>query len=241
MAEALGMRVLYYDLRDVLPIGNAISTPLNELLKQSDIVSIHVDGRKENTHLIGANELKKMKRGTVLLNLSRGSVVDINALAYYLKSEHIGGAAVDVFPHEPKAKGEEFTSLLKGLPNVILTPHIAGSTEESQRAIGIYTTNKLIQFINTGITDMSVSLPSISLLPQIGTHRLLHIHANIPGMLARINGVLAKHGLNIEQQSLKTNEYVGYVITDVSKRYSKEVLHELKIIPHTLRFRVVYA
>lgn len=240
VAEALGMRVLYFDIRDVLPIGNASPTSLNNLLENADIVTVHVDGRRENTKLIGRDQFKRMKRGVIFLNLSRGSVVDIEELARFLSSGHIVGAAIDVFPQEPKSKEEAFSSRLRHIPNVILTPHIAGSTEESQRAIGIYTTNKIIQFVNTGNTDMCISLPSITVNTQEGAHRLLHIHANMPGMLAQINGVLAKHELNITQQSLKTNEHVGYVVTDVERSYSKEVINDLKAIPHTLRFRVLY-
>jgi D-3-phosphoglycerate dehydrogenase len=242
IAEALGMRVLYYDIRDVLPVGSVRrSSTLKELLKQSDIVTVHVDGRIENKYLIGKKEFSQMKQGVLFLNLSRGFVVDNGALAESLKSKHIRGAAIDVFPCEPKSKDEEFISQLRGLPNVILTPHIAGSTEEAQYDIGISTTQKLIKYINSGSSEMSVTLPSLTMPLVKGAHRLIHIHKNVPGMLAQINSVLAVHNMNIEQQILKTNETVGYVITDVNKKYNGAVLRSLQNIPNTIRFRVIFA
>jgi D-3-phosphoglycerate dehydrogenase len=241
IAEALGMRVVYYDVRDVLPVGSVQRChTLKELLKQSDIVTIHVDGRAENRALIGANEFALMKKGALFLNLSRGFVVDAEALYDALKRGHLRGAAVDVFPSEPKSKGEEFVSPLRDLANVILTPHIAGSTEEAQYDIGISTTKKLIAYINSGCTEMSVNMPSLSLPLKKGTHRLVHIHANVPGILAQINSILAEHKMNIEQQSLKTNEMIGYVITDVNKKYDQSVLQVLQRIPNTIRFRTIF-
>ncbi|MFH0772686.1 MAG: phosphoglycerate dehydrogenase [bacterium] len=241
LAESLGMQVFFSDCRDVLAVGNAQKMPLHNLLKQADIITVHVDGRKENTNLISEKEFALMKKGVIFLNLSRGFVVDIQALTSHMKSGHIRGAAIDVFPHEPKGKGEEFISPLREFSNTILTPHIAGSTEESQHDIGIFTTKKLVQFINEGSTELSVNMPRMNIPPVRGTHRLIHIHNNVPGILAQINSILAKNKMNIEQQMLKTNDYVGYVITDVNKKYSSEVLKELKMLAHTIRFHVIYS
>jgi len=242
VAESLGVQVLFYDTRDVLPIGNARRCiSLKEMLRQVDMVSVHVDGREENKNLIGKKEFDQMKQGSVFLNLSRGFVVDIDVLSNALQSGHIQGAAIDVFPIEPKSKSEEFVSKLRGLNNVILTPHIAGSTEEAQYDIGISTTRKLMNYINSGSTELSVNMPQL-LVPLIkGTHRLVHIHTNVPGMLAQINSVLAKHSMNIEQQILKTNDRIGYVITDVNKKYDQAILHSLQTIPNTIRFRTIFA
>jgi D-3-phosphoglycerate dehydrogenase len=241
VAENLGMQILFFDSRDVLPMGNARKVSLNELLKQSDIITIHVDGRKENINFISSREFALMKKNVIFLNLSRGFVVDIESLAHFIKIGHIRGAAVDVFPHEPKGKGEEFNSPLTKFSNVILTPHIAGSTEESQFDIGVFSTKKLISYINEGSTELSVNMPRVfmPLIPR--THRLVHIHKNIPGMLARINETLAGNKINIEQQILKTSGDVGYVITDVNRKYSNSVLKELKMLDNTIRFRVIYA
>ncbi|HBQ50655.1 3-phosphoglycerate dehydrogenase [Candidatus Daviesbacteria bacterium RIFCSPLOWO2_01_FULL_38_10] len=241
VAEALGMKVIYYDLLEQLPLGNAqrVKT-LHELLKSSDIISIHVSGDRSNTNLIGEKEFSLMKNNAIFINLSRGFVVDINALAKFLKAGKIKGAALDVFPAEPKSRDEPFKSLLQNLPNVILTPHIAGSTQEAQKQIGGYVSGKIIDFINTGNTYLSVNLPDIQLPKQGNLHRLLHLHKNVPGILAQINKILADENININGQYLKTNAAVGYVITDVNKRYNQDVLRKLQKIPDTIRFRILY-
>ncbi|WP_022822633.1 phosphoglycerate dehydrogenase [Hymenobacter norwichensis] len=240
VAEAVGMKVVYYDVAEKLQLGNAVKCrTLEELLRQSDVVTLHVDGRKENTNLFGAAELAMMKPGALLLNNSRGHIVDIAALADVLRSGHLGGAAVDVFPHEPKTNQESFESELRGLPNVLLTPHIGGSTAEAQRNIAEFVPERIMQYINSGNTQQSVNFPNIQ-LPEQQAHRLIHIHANVPGVLARINNVLAAHHVNILGQYLKTNEHIGYVITDIDKQYDQEVIGELRKVEHTIKFRVLY-
>ena len=241
VAESLGMQVLFSDCREVLPIGNAQRVSLPHLLKNADIVSVHVDGRKENINLIGKKEFSQMKKGVVFINSSRGFVVDLAALAVFVQNGHVHGAALDVFPHEPKSKNEEFVSSLRNYSQVILTPHIASGTEEAQQDIGVFTTKKLIQYINTGSTELSVNMPELSAPLMHKTHRLIHIHQNVPGMLAHINGIFALHKMNIEQQLLKTNDAIGYVITDVNKKYSTTVLRELKKLENTIRFHVIYS
>jgi D-3-phosphoglycerate dehydrogenase len=241
LAEAMGMQVYFYDVVDKLALGNARRcNSLEELLQIADFVSLHVDGRKENHHLIDKKAFDLMKEGVIFLNLARGQVVDIEALVKNIKSGKIAGAAVDVFPYEPKTNDEEFVSELRGLPNVILTPHIGGSTEEAQENIGTYVPNKLIEYINTGSTYASVNIPNLQLPSQKDAHRLLHIHRNTAGILAQINQVLAKHQINILGQYLKTNEEIGYVITDIDKEYSKDVIADLKKIENTIKFRVLY-
>jgi len=241
LAEMLGMEVYFYDIVEKPALGNAKKcASLEELLRTCDIVSLHVDGKKSNTNLIGDEEFKLMKDGSIFINLSRGFVVNVDSLAKYIKSGKIIGAAVDVFPKEPKGNAELFTSPLQNLPNVILTPHIGGSTEEAQKAIGEFVAQRLITFINTGSTMLSVNFPNLSLPNQEKVHRLIHIHKNIPGILASINKVLADNLLNIEGQYLKTNEEIGYVITDVNITYNKKILEELKNIPGTIRVRILY-
>lgn len=240
LAESLGMNVLFFDIAQKLPLGNAKSVKLPQLLKMSDVISIHISGDKSNTDFIGEKEFNQMKDGIIFLNLSRGLVVDISALVKFIKNGKVKGAAIDVFPDEPKSKDKPFTSLLQGLPNVILTPHIAGSTEEAQKNIAQFVAGKIIDFINTGNTYLSVNLPNINLPKQKNSHRLLHMHKNVPGMLAQINTTLANHGINVNGQYLKTNDSIGYVITDVDRKYDSSVLEELKKIPNTIRFRVLY-
>ncbi|WP_029037395.1 phosphoglycerate dehydrogenase [Salinimicrobium xinjiangense] len=241
VAEAIGFDVYYYDLMEKLALGNATKcNSLEELLKISDIVTLHVDGRKENHNLIGEKELELMKEGSVFVNLSRGHVVDLQALRKHLESGRISGAGVDVFPKEPKTNDEEFQSELKGLKNVILTPHIGGSTEEAQVNIGNFVPGKIIQYINTGSTTNSVNFPNLQLPILENAHRLIHIHHNKPGIIAHINNVLSDHDCNIVGQYLKTNEVIGYVITDIDKAYNEEVIEEMKDIEGTIRFRVLY-
>ncbi|RSK42399.1 phosphoglycerate dehydrogenase [Hymenobacter perfusus] len=240
VAEAIGLQVLYYDVAEKLQLGNAVKCrTLDELLQQADIVTLHVDGRQENTNLIGTRELALMKPGALLLNNARGHVVDVSALAAVLRSGHLGGAAVDVFPHEPKTNQESFESELRGLPNVLLTPHIGGSTAEAQRNIAEFVPERIMQYVNTGNTQQSVNFPNIQ-LPEQQAHRLIHIHHNVPGVLARINNVLAQHHVNILGQYLKTNEHIGYVITDIDKQYAPEVIQALREVEHTIKFRVLY-
>ncbi|QNH63333.1 phosphoglycerate dehydrogenase [Hymenobacter sediminicola] len=240
VAEAIGMQVLYYDVAEKLQLGNATKCrTLPELLQQADIVTLHVDGRAANTNLIGAAELALMKPGALLLNNSRGHIVDVPALAAVLRSGHLGGAAVDVFPYEPKTNQESFESELRSLPNVLLTPHIGGSTAEAQRNIAEFVPERIMQYVNSGNTQQSVNFPNIQ-LPEQQAHRLIHIHHNVPGVLARINNVLAERHVNILGQYLKTNEHIGYVITDIDKEYEPEVIGELKQVEHTIKFRVLY-
>jgi D-3-phosphoglycerate dehydrogenase len=241
LAESMGLRVIYYDLAEKLTLGNARRCrTLDELLSQADIVSLHVDGRTSNTAMIGARELARMKPGALLLNLSRGHVVDVPALAQALKAGRIGGAGVDVFPEEPEANGQPFATELAGLPNVILSPHVGGSTEEAQAAIGEFASERLLSFLHRGDTTFSVNLPNVQLPEVGGAHRLLHIHRNRPGVLAGINRALAEGGLNILAQHLKTTEETGYVITDVDHNYGPEAIEALRTLPETLRFRIVY-
>ncbi|QHT66628.1 phosphoglycerate dehydrogenase [Rhodocytophaga rosea] len=241
IAEALGMEVYYYDIVERLALGNAKKcNSLKELLNIADIVTLHVDGRASNKNLIGEKEFAQMKDGVIFLNLSRGAIVDIPALVNAVKSKKIQGVGIDVFPYEPKTNKEEFINELRGLPNVILTPHIGGSTEEAQVNIANFVPGKIIEFINKGNTFMSVNFPNLQLPELTDAHRLIHIHENVPGILAQINSILAKYHINIAGQYLKTNEKVGYVITDINKVYNKEVVSELKNIPHTIKFRMLY-
>lgn len=241
LAENLGMDVVFYDQVEKLALGNAKrANNLRDLLKTADVISVHVSGDRSNTNIITEKEFELMKDGVVFLNLSRGFVVDIKALVKYLKNGKIRGAGLDVFPKEPKGKDDPFESELQGLPNVIITPHIAGSTEEAQKNIAQFISNKIIDFMNTGNTYLSVNMPNIQLPEQGSAHRLLHLHKNVPGILAAINNVLAESGINILGQYLKTNEEIGYVITDVNRKYDAKVLKELKKIPDTISFRVLY-
>ncbi|HMS63919.1 MAG TPA: phosphoglycerate dehydrogenase [Ignavibacteria bacterium] len=241
LAEDLGMEVYYFDTLDKLALGNAKKcNTLSELLKKSDIITLHIDGNKSNSDFISAKEFKQMKNGVIFLNLSRGHVVDIEALAGNIRSGKIKGASVDVYPYEPLGNDEKFISELQNLPNVILTPHIGGSTEEAQRNIGNFVPSKIIDFINSGNTFYSCNFPEIQLPQFQNAHRLIHIHENVPGILAQINNTLAGHNINIIGQYLKTNELVGYVITDISKKYDPKVINDLKKIPHTIKFRVLY-
>lgn len=241
IAENLGMKVYYYDREEKLALGNATKCrSLDELLAAADVVTLHVDGRDSNTNLIGHAQFNKMKPGVIFLNLSRGHVVDIQALRENILSGKVAGCAVDVFPDEPIDNHEEFVSPLRGLPNTLLTPHIGGSTAEAQENIGMFVPGKLMDYINTGSTSNSVNFPNLTLPTLENAHRLIHIHNNVPGILARINQVLANHGINIVGQYLKTNEWIGYVITDINKEYDKEVIKELRAIEHTIKFRVLY-
>jgi D-3-phosphoglycerate dehydrogenase / 2-oxoglutarate reductase len=241
LAENMGMDVYYYDVIEKLALGNATKlSSLDELLTTCDVISLHVDGRKDNKNLIDSNKIGLMKKGSYLLNLSRGHVVDIKALKAALDSGHIAGAAVDVFPEEPKNNDEPFVSELIGTRNTILTPHIGGSTSEAQVNIANFVPGKIMEYINTGNTYNSVNFPNIQLPFLKDAHRLIHIHQNEPGVLAKINHCLAKHEINIVGQYLKTNEKIGYVITDIDKAYPPEVIEAMRVIPGTIRFRVLY-
>lgn len=241
LAEGLGMKVCFYDAVDKLSLGNARRCKsLKEVLKLSDIVSVHVDGRLSNTDLFGEKEFTMMKDGAFFLNLSRGHVVDVKALAKAIKNGKLAGAAVDVYPYEPVNNKEKFESELRGLKNVILTPHIGGSTEEAQRNIGEYVSGRLIEFVNNGGSYGSVNFPNINLPPLKGAHRLLHIHKNVPGILAEINSLLARGKINILGQYLKTTDEIGYVITDVNKKHGSEITEQLKNIHDTIKFRILY-
>jgi D-3-phosphoglycerate dehydrogenase len=241
VAEALGMEVYFYDLIDGIAMGNAKKcTTMAEVLKIADVVSLHVDGRKENKNIIGAKEFDLMKVGVVFLNLSRGHVVDIPALVANIKSRKIWGAAIDVFPYEPKTNDESFESELRTLPNTILTPHIGGSTEEAQEGIGEYVPGKLLDYVNKGNTFGSVNFPELQLPPMANSHRLLHIHANMPGIMGKITSIFAKYNVNIIGQYLKTSEFTGYSITDISKEYSDGMIQELRDIDNTIKFRMLY-
>ncbi|MGH9820181.1 MAG: phosphoglycerate dehydrogenase, partial [Pyrinomonadaceae bacterium] len=241
MAEAMGMHVVYYDTATKLPHGNAKQIrDLEELLKQSDIVTLHVPSDATTRNMIDAETLKAFKKGSLFLNYSRGDVVDLEALKKAIKKGAISGAAIDVFPDEPEKNGDKFSSVLQNLPNVILTPHIGGSTEEAQANIGLDVTAKLIKYLEFGTSEGSHTVPPVSLPPQAGTHRILHIHKNIPGVLGEINSRLSSHNINIVGQYLKTNDDIGYVILDVDRKISKEAFEILKDINGTVKARMIY-
>ncbi|MFN2517915.1 MAG: phosphoglycerate dehydrogenase [Jatrophihabitantaceae bacterium] len=240
LAENLGMKVLYYDTADKLALGNARRcTSMRALLAQADVVTLHVDGRASNDSMFGEEDFAAMRPGSLFLNLSRGFVVDYAALGGRIESGHIAGAAVDVFPVEPKGRGDEFVSELRGLPNVILTPHIGGSTEEAQQDIGRFVAVKFRDFVLEGATAMSVNLPGLALPQAPDTTRFVVVHHNVPGVMATINGVLAEHKVNVEAQLLGTRGELGYVLTDVSGTYPAEMLDQLRSLPETVRLRVL--
>nr|WP_220488337.1 phosphoglycerate dehydrogenase [Tessaracoccus sp. MC1756] len=239
VAEALGMRVLFYDVADRLALGNARRVEsLDALLAQAETISVHVDGRSENKHLFGAQEFAKMRPRSLFLNLCRGHVVDLDALHDSLVSGHLAGAAVDVYPAEPKSKDEPFVSKLQGLSNVILTPHVGGSTQEAQEDIGRYVAGKINDYQNAGSTSMSVNLPEVAAGP-VHERRIVHLHHNVPGVMARLNSLLAKHDINILSQTLSTKGALGYAITDIATADVNGLLTELEALDETLRVRVL--
>jgi D-3-phosphoglycerate dehydrogenase / 2-oxoglutarate reductase len=238
LAESLGMSVVFYDTADKLALGNARRCgTLQELLEISDVVTLHVDGRPGNSGLFGDAEFAAMQPGGLFLNLSRGFVVDHSALRRHIESGRLAGAAVDVFPQEPRGRGEEFVSELRGLPNVILTPHVGGSTEEAQQDIGEFVAGKLRDFLTSGTTSLSVNLPTVALPRTPGTYRLVHLHRNVPGVLATINQVLAEYSANIEGQLLGTRDDLGYVLTDIGIEYTDGMLARLADLDVTIRLR----
>jgi D-3-phosphoglycerate dehydrogenase len=241
MAEALGMDVIYYDVESKLPHGNAKQVrSLKELLKRANVVTLHIPSEVSTRNLINEQTLAFMRKGSILINYSRGDVVDLDALKNALASGQIAGAAIDVFPEEPEKNGASFTSVLQNLPNVILTPHIGGSTEEAQLNIGLDVTSKLLNYLERGSTMGSHSVPSLNLSLQAKTHRILHIHKNVPGVLGEINSKLSSHGINILAQYLKTNDEIGYVVLDVDTSLSKEALALLKEVKSTIKVRMLY-
>ena len=240
LAEALGMDVYYYDVEDKLALGNATKIEkLSDLLALSDVITLHIDDNAANKNFIGEKEISQMKQGAYLVNLSRGFVVDIKSLASALKSGAIAGAAVDVYPEEPAKNGDFYTDL-KGIDNVILTPHVGGSTEEAQKDIADFVPSKMMAYINSGNTVDAVNFPNIRLPKHNNAHRFLHIHQNVPGIMAKINKVLAKYDMNITGQYLSTDNKVGYVITDLDKDYNPKVIKKLKEVEGTIKFRVLY-
>jgi D-3-phosphoglycerate dehydrogenase len=240
IAEALGMKVVFFDIAEKLALGNATKAlAIADVLEIADFVTLHVDGRPGNAGFFGAKEFALMKEGSIFLNLSRGFVVDIEALHESMVAGHIAGAAIDVFAVEPKKKGDEFLTPLRELENVFLTPHIGGSTEEAQRDIGIFVAARMVDYVDHGSTSLSVNLPSLSLEAQTGTHRVALIHENIPGVLAAVNNVFAAHGVNIEGQLLGTRGELGYVVTDVAAGMTEDAITELRAMPSTVRLRTI--
>jgi D-3-phosphoglycerate dehydrogenase len=241
LAESIGMNVVFFDTADRLALGNARRMlSMDELLAEADVVSLHVDDRPSNVNLFGESDFAQMKQGSLFLNLSRGFVVDYGALRKHIEAGHIAGAAVDVFPVEPKGRGDEFVSELRGLPNVILTPHIGGSTEEAQQDIGRFVAGKFRDFVRDGSTSMSVNVPGLILPRAAGVLRLVHIHRNVPGVLARVNGLLAEHGVNVEAQLLGTRGEIGYVVTDSASGTTQAIVDQIRAMPETISLRVIF-
>ena len=240
IAESLGMSVFFYDVTDKLALGNARSCgTLAELLEAVDIVTLHVDGRSGNRDFFGEEHFARMRAGSIFLNLSRGFVVDHAALRDHLRSGHLSGAAIDVFPTEPRSAADPFLSELQGLDNVILTPHIGGSTEEAQQDIGNFVGNKLVRYLDSGATPMCVNLPTLDLPVTPKASRLLYIHHNVPGVLAEVNSLVADHGMNIEAQLLGTRDQTGYVVTDVATEPPDDLLRALEELDATVRLRLI--
>ncbi|PWW48629.1 phosphoglycerate dehydrogenase [Melaminivora alkalimesophila] len=241
LAEGLGMHVIFHDVVAKLPLGNARQAPsLTALLEQADIVSLHVPELPSTQWMIGAPQIAAMKRGAILINASRGTVVEIEPLAEALRTRHLAGAAIDVFPKEPKSNKDEFVSPLRGLDNALLTPHIGGSTMEAQANIGLEVAHKLIRYSDNGTSTSAVNFPEVALPAHEGKHRLLHIHRNVPGILSQINGILSDKGINIAAQYLQTRDDIGYVVIDLDARSSDVALEKLAQVPGTLRTRVLF-
>ncbi len=240
LAEGLGMKVMFADTVNKLPLGNASQVSLSQLLSTADIVSLHVPETGSTKNMIGVKEFEQMKQGSILINASRGTVVDIDALANALREKRLLGAAIDVFPVEPKSNNDEFISPLREFDNVFLTPHIGGSTIEAQENIGMEVAEKLVKYSDNGTTVTSVNFPEVALPSQDGRHRLLHVHKNVPGVMSAINQIFSENDINISGQYLQTNESVGYVVIDVDQAYSELALSKLKEINGTLRCRVLF-
>ncbi len=241
LAESLGMNVIFFDVANKLSLGNANpSSSLTELLQQSDVVSLHVPETPETKNMIGSHEFAAMKSDAILVNASRGTVVDIDAMAEALKSNKLAGAAIDVFPVEPKSNQDEFISPLREFDNVILTPHIGGSTQEAQYAIGLEVAEKLVKYSDNGSTSSAVNFPQVNLPEHKDSHRIFHLHRNEPGMLMQINQIMANRDINIYGQYLQTHGDIGYVVTDVDQHWDKSALAELKAIKGTIRTRILY-
>jgi D-3-phosphoglycerate dehydrogenase len=242
LAEAFGMRVYFYDTDDKLALGNATRCgSLAELLETAEVVSLHVDGRAGNEDLFGEAQFAAMRPRSIFMNLSRGFVVDHSALRRRIESGHIAGAAIDVFPTEPKRQGDPFVSELRGLPNVILTPHIGGSTQEAQEDIGRFVAGKLRDYAAEGTTSLSVNFPGVRPGELGSEHRLAHVHSNVPGVLAEVNRLLASHGVNVDAQALSTHGVIGYLVTDITTDFPTDVLEQLHRMPETIRLRVLGA
>jgi D-3-phosphoglycerate dehydrogenase len=241
LAEALGMKVMFYDVETKMPMGNAVDAKsLKELVKRSDVVTLHVPETPQTKNLINKTNLKHFKKGSILINYARGEVVDLDSLQMALKNGQLSGAAIDVYPWEPEKNGDKFQTPLQNIPNVILTPHIGGSTEEAQQNIGEDVSMKLFHFLEKGITNGSHTVPALSLPPQEGAHRILHIHNNVPGVLSEINTQLSKNNINILAQYLKTNDEIGYVVLDVDKKISGQAFQLLKGVKQTIKVRLLY-
>jgi D-3-phosphoglycerate dehydrogenase len=241
LAESLGMKVIFYDVETKLPLGNATDMrTLKDLLSKSDVVTLHVPETPQTKNLINKTNIKYFKKGAVIINYARGEVMDLDAIKSAIESKQLSGAAVDVFPVEPEKNGDLFTSPLQGLPNVLLTPHIGGSTEEAQQNIGEDVSSKLLSYLEKGISLGSHTVPALSLPPQANSHRILHIHNNVPGVLSEINTQLSKHKINIVGQYLKTNDRIGYVVVDVDKQLSRRAAQLLKEVPNTIKVRLLY-
>lgn len=241
LAESMGMKVYLYDVVSKLPLGNAVQLPtLKALMETCDVVSLHVPETKQTANMIGAEQLSWMKQGSILINASRGSVVDIDALAAVLANGQLAGAAIDVFPVEPRSNDDEFVSVLRAFDNCILTPHVGGSTMEAQENIGFEVAEKLTKYSDNGSSFTSVNFPEVALPAHPGKHRLLHIHTNIPGVLSEINNIFFDNGINIRSQYLQTNDEIGYVVTDIDVEYSKVALQKLNKVKGTIRCRVLF-
>jgi D-3-phosphoglycerate dehydrogenase len=241
LAESLGMRVIFYDIETKMPLGNAEDMrSLKEVLSKADIVTLHVPETAQTKNLLNKSNLKYCKKGSIILNYARGEVIELNDLRKFIESGQIAGAAIDVFPVEPEKNGDHFESPLQNLPNVLLTPHIGGSTEEAQQNIGEDVSNKLLNYLEKGVSLGSHTVPALSLPPQEGSHRILHIHRNVPGVLSEINSALSMNKINIVGQYLKTNDAIGYVVVDVDKQLSRKATQLLKEVPNTIKVRLLY-
>lgn len=241
LAESLGMKVIFYDNVTKLPLGNASSRKtLKEVVSKADVITLHIPETQQTKNLINKTLLKHFKKGSILINFARGEVVDLDALATALRAGHLSGAAIDVFPIEPEKNGDPFSSPLQHIPNVLLTPHVGGSTEEAQHNIGEDVSTKLLQYLEMGATTGSHTVPEISLSPQEGTHRILHIHTNVPGVLSEINTTLSENKINVLGQYLKTNDAIGYVVLDIDKKLSKNAVELLRKVKGSLKVRLLY-